>query len=147
MRLERLADWDRRLPRVVAHHRDAAPAWGASDCWMLMLDGVEAVTGERILPHLRRYKTEVGGYRLFAKHGFKTVEQALASVFDPVGVLSAQRGDVGVIERDGLISCGVFDAEGLAVKTIYGDRKTIIRGDLRHFPVTQVKAAFKVGRD
>lgn len=147
MKLERLADWDRRLPRVIAQHRDAAPAWGASDCWMLMLDGIEAVTGERILPNLRRYKTEAGGYRLFAKHGFTTVEQALASVFQPVGVLSAQRGDVGVIERDGLISCGVFDAEGLAVKTIYGDAKTIIRGDLRHFPVTQVKTAFKVGRD
>lgn len=145
--LTRRADWDRRLPRVIAQHRDAAPAWGVSDCWTLMLDGVEAVTGEKIFPKLRRYKSEAGGYRLFAKLGFSTVEDALASAFEPVGVLSAQRGDVGVIEREGLISCGVFDAEGLAVKTLYGNGKTILRGDLRHFPVTQVKTAFKVARD
>lgn len=121
--------------------------WGVSDCWMLTMDAIEAVTGEPVLKHLRRYKTEVGGYRLFAKHGFTTVEEALASALQPVGRLSAQRGDVGVIERDGLISSGVFDAEGFVVKTLYGEGRTVTHSDIRHFPITAVKAAFKVGRE
>lgn len=147
MKLERLPDWDRRLPRVIEQHRDADGAWGTSDCWMLAMDAVEAVTGERVLPALRRYRSEAGGYRLFAKHGYATVEEALASAFPSVGILSAQRGDLGTIERDGVISCGVFDADGLAVKTLFGDGKTVARSELRHFPVTQARAAFKVGRE
>lgn len=144
--LSRVPDWDRRLVRVVGEHIAAPGAWGSSDCWMMTMDAIEAVTGERVLKHLRRYKSEAGGYRLFARHGFTTVEQALASIFQPVGRLSAQRGDVGTIDRGGIISCGVFDAEGFAVKTLYGEGKTVTHWDVRHFPVTDVKAAFKVGR-
>lgn len=147
MTLTRVPDWDRALPLVIGKHMALPGEWGVSDCWMLTLDAVEAVTGERIMPHLRRYRTEAGGYRLFAKHGFATVEEALASVLKPVSRLSAQRGDVGVIDRDGLISAGVIDAAGLVVKTLYGEGKTVTGSDVRHFPVTAVKAAFKVGRE
>src|SRR5690606_14225916 len=111
MILTRVPGWDRALPLVIERHMALPGAWGVSDCWTLTMEAIEAVTGERILPHLRRYRTEAGGYRLFAKHGFTTVEEALASVLKPVGRLSPQRGDVGVIERDGLISAGEIDAE------------------------------------
>lgn len=147
MTLTRVPGWDRALPLVIERHMALPGEWGVSDCWMLTMDAIEAVTGERVLKHLRRYKTEVGGYRLFAKHGFTTVEEALVSVLQPVGHLSAQRGDVGVIERDGLISSGVFDAEGFVVKTLYGEGKTVTHSDIRHFPITAVKVAFKVGRE
>lgn len=147
MTLTRVSGWDRALPLVIERHMALPGEWGVSDCWTLTMDAIEAVTGERVLKHLRRYKTEAGGYRLFAKHGFTTVEEALASVLQPVGRLSAQRGDVGVIERDGLISSGVFDAEGFVVKTLYGEGKTVTHSDIRHFPITAVKAVFKVGRE
>lgn len=147
MILTRVPGWDRALPLVIERHMALPGEWGISDCWMLTMEAIEAVTGKRILPHLRRYRTEAGGYRLFAKHGFTTVEAALASVLKPVGRLSAQRGDVGVIERDGLISAGVIDAEGLVVKTLYGEGKIVTGSDVRHFPVTAVKTAFKVGRE
>jgi len=142
----RLPDWDRRLAAAIEKHIALPGAWGVSDCWMLDMDAIEAVTGAPILPKLRRYRTEAAGYRLFAKHGFTTVEEALASVLPTVGRLSAQRGDVGVIEREGLMSCGVFDAGGFVVKTLFGEGTRIDRAEVRHFEVTAVKTAFKVGR-
>lgn len=145
-------EWESRLNAVVAKHQAMDGAWGVSDCWTLTMDAVEAVQGKRILSKLSRYKSEAAGYRVFAKAGFKTVEEALASVLDPVPVLMAQRGDVGVIERDGVISSGVFTSAGFAVRTIYGRTDTIagkkhetITGfDLQFLPPSAVKQAFQV---
>jgi hypothetical protein len=145
-------DWQERLTAVVAKHQAMDGAWGASDCWTLTMDAVEAVRGKRILTKLRRYKSEAAGYRLFAKAGFKTVEEALASVLEPVPVLMAQRGDVGVIERDGVISSGVFTSAGFAVRTIYGRTdtlggkrvETVTGSDVHFLPISAVKTAFQV---
>lgn len=145
-------DWEKRLNAVVAKHQALPGGWGASDCWTLTMDAVEAVQGKRILSKLGKYKSEAAGYRVFAKAGFKTVEEALASVLEPVPVLRAQRGDVGVIERDGVISSGVFTSAGFAVRTIYGRSDTIagkkhetITGfDLQFLPLSAVKQAFQV---
>lgn len=147
MILTRVPGWDRALPLVIERHMALPGEWGVSDCWMLTMDAIEAVTGERVLKHLRRYRTEAGGYRLFTKHGLSTLDEALATALAPVGPLSAQRGDVGVIERAGQLSAGVFDAEGFVVKTLYGEGKTVTHSDVRHYPITAVKAAFKVGRE
>ena len=148
----RYPDWEERLNAVVAKHQALPGEWGKSDCWTLTMDAIEAVQGKRILSKLSRYKSEAAGYRVFAKAGFKTVEEALASVMEPVPVLMAQRGDVGVIERDGVISSGVFTSAGFAVRTIYGrtekvDSKrveTITGYDLQFLPITAVKQAFQV---
>lgn len=145
--IARVSGWDRALPLVVERHMALPGEWGVSDCWTMTLDAIEAVMGERILPHLRRYKTEAGGYRLFAKHGLTRLDEALATVFTQIPRLSAQRGDVGVIERAGQLSAGVFDAEGFAVKTLYGEGKVVTHSDVRHYPITAVKTAFKVGRE
>lgn len=133
--MTRVPNWEDRLNAVVATHQAMPGGWGTSDCWTLAMDAVEAVTGSRILEHLSSYKTETGGYRVFRKHGFETVEQALASVLEPVNRLSAQRGDLGVIERDGVISAGVFVSTGFAVRALDG---------VAILPVTDVKTAFKV---
>lgn len=145
--MTRINGWDRALAGAVDRHASLPGEWGSSDCWMLTMDAIEAVTGSRILPHLQRYKTEAGGYRAFRKAGFETVEDALAASLQPVGRLSAQRGDVGVIERDGLISSGVFTADGFTVKTLYGEGAVITRATMSHFPITFVRSAFKVGRE
>lgn len=159
-------DWEKRLNAIVAKHQaywdgHSEPVvregqlpgeWGASDCWTLTMDAVEAVQGKRILSKLGKYRTEAAGYRVFAKAGFKTVEEALASVLERVPVLLAQRGDVGVIERDGVISSGVFTSAGFAVRTIYGrsdtiagkKRETITGFDLQFIPLSAVKQAFQV---
>lgn len=150
----RHSDWENRLNDVVAKHQAMPGEWGKSDCWIMTLDAMEAVKGEAILPELRGYKTEAAGYKLFRKHGYKeTVEEALVVVLgDPISPLMAQRGDVGVIERDGSISCGVFTSAGFAVRTIYGHierqngkRVEVTTGyDLQFFPVTSVARAYRV---
>ena len=145
-------DWEERLNAVVAKHQAMPGEWGKSDCWTLTMDAIKAVRGKGVLTKLRGYKSEAAGYRVFAKAGFKTVEEALASILEPVAGLMAQRGDVGVIERDGVISSGVFTSAGFAVRTIYGHTETIdgkrvetVTGyDLQFFPPSAVKQAFQV---
>ena len=147
-------DWEERLNAVVAKHQAMPGEWGKSDCWIMAMDAVEAVTGERILPHLQKYSTEAEGYKHFRKAGYKeTVEEALTDVLgEPISPLMAQRGDVGVIEREGRISCGVFTSAGFAVRTIYGyierdgrKRVEVTTGyDLQFFPPSTVFRAYQV---
>lgn len=152
--MTRHADWEERLNDVVAKHQAMPGEWGKSDCWIMVMDAIEAVTGERILPHLQSYATEAEGYKVFRKAGFKeTVEEALAEALgEPMPPALAQRGDVGVIERDGSVSCGVFTSIGFAVRTIYGrvdridgKRIEVSTGyDIQFLPVTAVARAYKV---
>jgi hypothetical protein len=147
-------EWEERLDGVVAKHQAMPGEWGKSDCWIMALDAIEAVTGEPILPHLRCYSSEAQGYKVFRKAGYReTVEEALAEVLgEPIPPVMAQRGDVGVIERDGRISCGVFTSIGFAVRTIYGhverqDKKRVevtTGYDLQFLPVSAVSRAYKV---
>tara|TARA_R100000655_G_scaffold3535_1_gene12263 strand:+ start:385 stop:801 length:417 start_codon:yes stop_codon:yes gene_type:complete len=136
----RIEGWEKRLKQVVERHRGIPGQWGVSDCWTLATDAHEAVTGEVLAPQLRRYKSEAGGYKLFAKHGFTTVGEALAAHLPGCPVLMAQRGDLGVIERGGVESCGVVTSTGVAVKTLYDDGTS----QLEFHPVTSLIRAFKV---
>lgn len=145
--MTRLNDWDRRLAAVTEKHMALPGAWGISDCWIATLDAIEAVTGKKLFGRLRRYRSEAAGYRAFRKAGFETLEDAFRSRFEPVGRLKAQRGDVGVVERQGQFSAGFFCSEGFAVKTLYGEGATVTSSQLVFLPVTAVAAAFKVGRN
>jgi len=152
--MTRHADWEERLNDVVAKHQAMPGEWGKSDCWIMTMDAIEAVTGERILPHLQSYATEAEGYKVFRKAGFReTVEEALAEALgEPIPPALALRGDVGVIEREGGVSCGVFTSIGFAVRTIYGrvdriagKRIEVTTGyDIQFLPVTAVARAYKV---
>lgn len=141
----RIEGWEKALKLAVEKHRDLPGQWGISDCWMLATDAHEAVTGEILAPKLRGYKTEAAGYKLFARHGFKTVGEALAAHLPSCPVLMAQRGDLGVIERannkgDMVESCGVVTSIGVAVKTLYDDGTS----QLEYHPITALTRAFKV---
>lgn len=144
--MTRHPDWERRLNRAVQKHAEMDGQWGKSDCWSLGCDAFRAVTGRALLPHLRRYYSEKSGYRLFRKHGFETVGEALASVLPVRSRLSAMRGDLATIMREGVESCGAVTSLGLAVKTIYGDPETatITRAAVEYFPVTDIHRAFRV---
>ena len=136
--MTRHPDWEQRLKAAVQKHIEMEPAWGRSDCFMFACDAYKAVIGETLLPDLRRYRSEAGGYRLFRRHGFKTVEDALGSVLDPCAVLTARRGDLGVVERDGVMACCVVTAMGAMVRVDHG------RG-FEYWPQDAMKTAFRVG--
>jgi hypothetical protein len=101
------------------------------------MDAVVAVTGIDPAEDIRggKYSTAAGAKRILKKRGLDDVEAALASLFPPVAPLMAQRGDVGVVERDGALSCGFVCDRGSAVKDERG---------LSFVPQTEIKAAFKV---
>ncbi|TGR32993.1 hypothetical protein EN792_006145 [Mesorhizobium sp. M00.F.Ca.ET.149.01.1.1] len=136
--LTRLPDWDRRLARMVNEHNKTPGEWGTSDCLLTVMDAVVAVTGFDPADDIRggKYSTPAGATKILLKRGFADVEAALASLFPPVATLMAQRGDVGVVERDGVLSCGFVCDRGFAVKDERG---------LSFIPQTEIKSAFKVG--
>lgn len=136
--LTRLPDWDRRLARAVDRHVDIPGEWGKADCLLTCADIVEAITGVDPAADIRgKYKTEAGAARLLRRRGCSDVGEALAALFPTEAVLMAQRGDLGVVERDGrLTACFVTD-RGAAAKAERG---------LTFFLQTDLKAAFRVGR-
>lgn len=134
--MPRLPGWEKRLNAVVAAHQVLPGDWGVSDCFIIPDDAVEAVTGEKMYPDARGYKTEAGAAKQLRKHGFDNVRQAFAAKFSEIPVAMAQRGDIGVIERDGAFSGGVFTAIGFMSRA-HG-------GPIEFVPTSSVAAAFKV---
>lgn len=137
-------NWEAKLHDVIERHATMEGAWGKSDCFIMAVEAHKAVTGKALLPKLRRYKTEAGGYRLFKKHGFSDVGEALASVLEVQAPLLAKRGELVTVERQGLLSCGVVVAGGIAVKTLYEATDGSTKGQMDIVPASYVKQAFKV---
>ncbi|SKA30981.1 DUF6950 family protein [Consotaella salsifontis] len=133
--MTRVTGWEKALVSVIERHAAMPFAWGKSDCGMLAADCVEAVLGEDLFGRYRGYSTELGAARKLKKGGFSTVEDVFSSAFEEVAPSLAQRGDVGVIERDGKIGAGVITSFGFACR---GETS------VRYEPITAVKRAFKV---
>jgi hypothetical protein len=132
----RVAGWERRLRAAVENHIALPSAYGVSDCYLIADDAVEAVTGKKMFgAAARRYKTPAGAGKQLRKRGFETVEDAFRAKFTEIHPSQAGRGDIGVIERDGQVSGGVFTQLGFFTRT---DEKAVF------LPFTDVKTAFRV---
>lgn len=109
--------------------------WGA-DCWRLVMDTVEAVSGERLYADLPAYSSAMGAARLLKERGFDSVGDALAAVLSEVPPALAQRGDVGVVEdRGGEAGVVVIGADVLGMAP----------AGLARVPRARLKRAFRVG--
>lgn len=133
--MTRVAGWEEALAHAIERHGAMPFAWGVSDCFTLSADCILAVTGEDRLAAWRRYTTELGAARVLRNGGMETVEDLFARHFEDVPPSMAQRGDIGVIERDGAVSGGVFTSFGFASKAQHG---------VIYEPVTAVKQAFRI---
>lgn len=132
----RKTDWESRLGVVVAKHQALPGEWGTSDCYVIPDDAVEALTGERMYPKARNYKTDAGAAKQLRKHGFENVAEAFEAKFPDVPPILAQRGDIGVIEREGQFCGGVFTAIGFMTRA-HGY-------PVEFLPISAVTRAFKV---
>lgn len=128
--------WEQRLNAVVAKHQALPSEWGVSDCYMLPDDAVEAMIGARMYPGALGYKTESGAGKKLRRFGFANVAEAFAARFQKIMWVEAMRGDIGVIERDGQFSGGVFTSIGFATRPH--------EGPVIFLPLSQVTAAFRV---
>lgn len=133
--MTRVKNWEKNLKTVIEKHMVLPSQFGVSDCYLIPDDAVEAVTGSRMYPKAIGYKSEAGAAKKLRQHGFENVEQAFASKFEEIPTSLAQRGDVGVVEVNGIISGGVFTALGFMTR---GETSVIF------VPYTEVKKAFKV---
>lgn len=134
----RKAGWEKRLRETVEKHMASESEYGVSDCLIIALDAIEAVTGEDPYPPSkfdRVYSDERGALRCLVKAGFKSVDEVLAAKFSEIPTSMAQRGDVGVVDIDGMIAAGVFTQLGFMSR---GKSKVVF------LPASQVKTAYKV---
>ncbi len=116
-------------------HHAAVFEYGRHDCFTLVKDSVEAVTGERIFADWPTYTNKFGAARVLKRVHFEDLGAAFASIFEKIPIAAASRGDIGVVEIDGEVSAGVFTYSGFTAR---GETQLII------IPRAQVKAAFKV---
>lgn len=141
----RLAGWEDRLLDVIADHQGRPFEWGGrrggSDCHMMAMDAVAAVTGaDPYAAERGRYATPQGALRRFTARGLAGLGEAYAAVFDEIPPALARRGDIGLVR--------VADAAGrLAEAAVvilppnaYGKAAT---GALR-LPLSAVFRAFRV---
>lgn len=134
--MKRLSGWEDRLKAVTDKHAALPSVYGISDCYLIPDDAVEALTGERMFSDVV-YSSELGAAKALKQHGFKTVADAFASLFEQIPPIMAQRGDIGVIDQNGLISGGVFTDIGFMTR----DETKVI-----FLPFSQIKVAYKVAR-
>lgn len=135
----RLDGWEKRLKAVIEKHQALPSDYARSNCYIIPDDAVEAIIGARMHPSLYNGrngpKTEKGAARRLLRHGFANVEEAFAARFERIPASLAQRGDIGVIERDGTVSGGLITAIGFMTRS--AERVLFL-------PVSQVKTAFRV---
>lgn len=100
--------WPERLIATVDRFRDQPFGWGSSDCFDLLAECVEAVTGEALYPECRgQYADKAGAFALLAEHGFADMGELCASLGAEIPTANAGRGDVGVIADGQELSAAV----------------------------------------
>lgn len=144
--MTRLAGWEDRVIQVVGDHAARPFEWGGqrggSDCHMMAMDAVAAVTGTDPYADERgRYSTRIGALRRFTARGFGWLGDAYAAVLDEIPPAQAQRGDIGLV----LVDDGKGGTAEAAVVILpphaHGKSET---GAVR-VPVSAVTRAFRVG--
>lgn len=138
----RLRGWEDRLTAVIERHLALPPEYGVSDCFVIADDGVEACLGQRLhqlagQPPVTGYKSELGAARLLRRRGFNGVSNAFGSVFAEVPPALAQRGDVGVVEHEGVEAGGLFTQLGFFTR--------IAGGPAVFLPASAARIGYRVG--
>jgi hypothetical protein len=131
----RLKGWEQRLAAVVARHRELPFAWGTSDCFILALDAIVALTGRDPWPGLHDYDTRLSAARRLTEQGYGSLADAFADKFEEVPPMLAQRGDVGVTMSEGALCGALVAASGFVGKTETG---------LITIPRQRIERAFRV---
>lgn len=113
----RLPDWPERLAALLASKRAARFAWGRNDCAMFAADVVHALTGWDPAANLRgKYADQSAAQALIADAG--GLGELAARLLEPRGItelppLFAQRGDVVLVELQGVQALAVVTTDGV----------------------------------
>jgi hypothetical protein len=93
----RLQGWETRLAQAVEAARQRPFAWGQHDCATWAFDVRQALTGT---PRPAwSYTTEAGGKRWMKRQGWNSFAEAATAILgEPVAPLTAQRGDIVLVD-------------------------------------------------
>lgn len=138
--MTRREDWPERLFEAVERHAALAVEWGVSDCFVLCMDAVLAMTDAEPWPELRgAYATEMGAAKQLRSRGVGNVADLFASAFAEIPAALAGRGDLGVVAVPyGAGFAGVVFVDTMAVGK-HADQPGLIR-----VPRSVVARAFRV---
>lgn len=119
--MTRLEGWESALFEALAPHMAAPFAWGASDCFLMAMDAMRAVTGEDPYgEHRGRYKTAAGAMKRIRSKGFRDLEGAMDAICERVIPSLARRGDIVSLMADDGIALGVVVGDGILCKAPAG---------------------------
>lgn len=118
--MKRYSDWESRLLAFLLSRRHTPFQYGGHDCSLFACDAVLAMTGVDIAADFRgRYTTKAGAYKVIrafvpsAKLENLAEERGReAGMLTYINVLSAQRGDVVLIETPTECALGVIGLDG-----------------------------------
>jgi hypothetical protein len=133
-------DWPLRLQTLLDDARTQEFLWGRWDCCQWAGLCVEAQTGVNPIEHIRgRYKTSIGAMRVLRREfGVASIRDAVTQMMgDPVPPRLAGRGDLALVDINGIASVGVINLSGEKVAAIG------LHG-LEHVPLTAAVTAWKV---
>lgn len=131
----RKENWPQALIAEIERHRKLPFSWDQSNCFYFPLDCVRAMTGVDLWESERGCASEDDYKRRLVRNGFASVADAFAQTFPECPPAMARRGDVGLVEYQGVL-CGVV-VEGADVVG------KAIDGTLR-VPRVLLKRAFRV---
>lgn len=127
--------WEQALDSVLAKHARAPFDWKDFSCFSMAMEAAQACGADNPFARFMGFKTEAGAARALRKAGHDSLTSLMASAFEAISIADVQRGDIAIVVRDGIESCAVVSAAGLAVK---GER------GVRFEPLTEASSFFKV---
>lgn len=134
--MTRREDWPERLVEAIERHAALPFGWGSSDCFLLPMDCVRAMTDAEPWPEVRgQYASETGAAKQLRRRGFADMAEAFASAFPEIPPSLAGRGDIGIVDSPRGLAGVVFIDTGVVGKAEAG---------IRRLPRAHVLRAFKV---
>jgi hypothetical protein len=118
MPTQRISNWPRALADFMESRRVTPFKWGEHDCCLFAADAVQAITGIDLAEQYRgTYDSALGAMRILnANTDIETLiaAQCEHAGFGHVSVKFAGRGDIALVEQDGLAWAGVVLGETIA---------------------------------
>ena len=145
MRIERLPDWETRLSRFIADHRDHPHEWGEWDCILMASSAIEAMTGTDPAAEYRgRYNDERGAAQALRDIGEGTLVKTIDAQLERAPVSMARRGDL--VEVKGSIGVCIGGVAVFVGEERFAENAGIApRQGLVTIPRTEWVRAWKVG--
>jgi len=135
----RVENWPRHLQEFIETAASRPFEWGTFDCVQFVGEALDAMTGINPVENWRgRYTTETGAQRIINRDYGGSLTHGWTKILgDPIPVSRAGRGDVVVVETDGVKATGIVDLTGERVACLSID-------GLEFVPISAAVSAWKI---